>query len=196
MRVALIMLSIALPLIEIGVLIKVGSWLGFWPTLGIVVLTGVLGVAVLMEHGLTAAMRLQRAMLEGEAPLLTVVDSALVVLASILLITPGLVADVLGLVLLVPPLRRLAARGLGRWFLVSDVAGTAGPTEFPGTARPSTDSHSDASGTRPGNGHRRHRPDNGGAGPVIEGEFTRLGERSVEPERGSDRPRRSDADRS
>ena len=192
MRIALMLLLVALPLIEIGVLIKVGGWLGFWPTLGIVVLTGALGIAVIMEHGLTAAIRLQRAMLAGETPLLTMLDGALLVAAGILLVTPGLIADVVGLLLLVPPVRRLAARALGRWLLLLD----------PGAVRPDAADGPRAGGrdSRPGGGghdgprHRgegpRPRPSgNGGAGPVIDGEYRRLDERTVDPnERPNDRP--------
>lgn len=179
MRIAFWLVLAALPLIEIGLLIKVGGWIGFWPTLAIVVVTAFGGLAIMMQNGVTAALRVQQAMLEGEAPLLAMLEAAMVVMAGVLLITPGLLADALGLLLLVPPLRRLAARFVGRWLLLLD----------PSAVRP--DPTGDRRfGERRGMGGGFERPggeprppENGGAGPVIDGEFTRLGERTVDPDR-------------
>lgn len=172
MRIGVLLLLVALPLIEIGVLVKVGGWIGFWPTLAVVLLTAALGIAVLMEHGVNAALRVQRSMLEGEAPLLPMLEGALSFAAGVLLITPGLIADALGLMLLVPPLRRWAARAAGRWLLLLD----------PATVQPeAAGARHDDQGPREPRSEPR-QPDNGGAGPVIEGEFTRLGERTIDPE--------------
>lgn len=173
MRIGVLLLLVALPLIEIGVLVKVGGWLGFWPTLAIVLLTAALGIAVLMENGVNAALRVQQSMLEGEAPLLPMLEGALSFVAGVLLVTPGLIADTFGLLLLVPPLRRMAARAVGRWLLLLDPA-----TVQPEAAQPRRDGREQRD-TR----SEPRQPDNGGAGPVIEGEFTRLDERTIDPEK-------------
>ena len=183
MRIGLLLALVALPLIEIGVLVKVGGWIGFWPTLGIVLLTALAGVAVLMEQGMTAALRVQQSIQDGEAPLVPMLEGALSFAAGVLLITPGLIADACGLLLLVPPLRRYAARTIGRWLLLLDPA-----TVRPEPAGPFGD-------RRRGNGagppHAEPpQPGNGGAGPVIEGEFTRLGERTIDPEQDAPEKKR------
>ena len=158
-------LLLAWPLIEIAVLIKAGGWLGFWPTLLIVIGSGLLGASVLMRYGLDAALKVQEAMVRGETPLLAMMDGALVALAGGLLIVPGLLADVVGLALLIPPLRGFLARRLLRSMLgMSDVDG-------------------DAREPRPSEGGRPRQSGFPPDGPVIEGEFERLDERPVDPPR-------------
>lgn len=169
MTFAWMLLLVAWPLIEIAVLIKAGNALGFWLTLAIVVVTGVLGVSVLMRQGLTATFKVQDAMLRGETPLSPMMEGALVATAGVLLITPGLCADMVGLVLLVPPLRRWLARVVLKRML--------GLTDVPNAGR------GDDAERRP-HGQRTRAQAEGG-GPVIEGEFERLDERTVDPKRPS-----------
>jgi len=167
MTLAWLLLLVAWPLIEIAVLIKAGGVLGVWLTVAIVIVTGVLGVSVLMRNGLESTFKVQDAMNRGEAPLAPLMESAIVATAGVLLITPGLCADVVGLLLLVPPIRNLVVRGLLRWMLgMSEVD--------PGQA-----------GERPRDrdGRRPRQP-----GPVIEGDFERLGERTVDPKRQRGEP--------
>ena len=160
-------LLLAWPLIEIAVLIKAGGWLGFWPTLLIVIGSGMLGASVLMRYGFDAALRVQEAITRGETPLIAMMDGALVALAGGLLIVPGLIADAVGLALLIPPLRGFLARRLLRSMLgMSDVDGE--PFE-PGR----------------GDGARPRSQGFPSDGPVIEGEFERLDERPVDPRRRS-----------
>ena len=167
MSFAWLLLLIAWPLIEIAVLIKAGNFLGFWLTLAIVVVTGLLGTSVLMRQGLAATFKVQDAMLRGETPLAPMMEGALVATAGVLLITPGLCADMVGLLLLIPPLRQLLARIVLRR--------TLGMTEVPGGTRPDTAAQGQ-DGPRP-------RPQGDRNGPVIEGEFERLDERTVDPKR-------------
>lgn len=173
MRTALLFLLMSLPLLEIGLLIKVGGMIGFWPTLGIIVLTAMLGGAIIVQNGFSSALRIQEAMLRGEAPLGPILESAMVVAAGVLLITPGLIADSVGLLLLVPPLRRLAARSFARAMF-----GLEQPQRPSGTRpeRPEADATRQPRGTS-------------GDGPVIEGEFERLDERPVDPAAPPRRPR-------
>lgn len=173
MRLIGILVLLAAPLLELGLLIKVGQIIGFWWTMAIIVGTGFLGVAVMMENGFSSPRKMQEAMARGEIPVGPMLDGAFVVLAAVLLLTPGLIADALGLLLLVPPIRRLVARGVGRGVFGTIQVRTAG-------MRPG----------RADSDRREARPR--GAGPVIEGEYERLGERPVEPRQGKpnghDRP--------
>lgn len=174
----LLIILIALPLLEIAVMIKVGQWIGFWAALAIVVGTGIAGSAVLARSGLTSALRVQEAMQRGEPPVAAMLDGALIVTSAILLITPGFVADFLGLVLLVPMVRRWAAR----WTLRN--------MTFTGTASQYERGFDDGQGRQhPGAHEARNHARSGretGEGPVIEGEFERLDEHPVKP--GGRRP--------
>jgi UPF0716 protein FxsA len=160
MTLAWLLLLVAWPLIEIAVLIKAGGVLGVWLTVAVVIVTGMLGVSVIMRNGLDSTFKVQDAVNRGEAPVAPLMESAVVATAGILLITPGLCADVIGLLLLVPPIRHLAVRGLLRWMLGMSEVDPAQAGERP----------------RGPDGRRPRQP-----GPVIEGEFERLGERPVDP---------------
>jgi UPF0716 protein FxsA len=161
-----LIILVALPLIEIAVLIKTGQWLGVWPVIGIVVATFLLGSAILGRSGLTAAIKVREALSRGEEPVGAMMDSAMVVLAAILLITPGLIADAVGLLLLVPPVRRLLAHLVLRNAVVV------------GSIRTGHRSYDDPHSAPPFDDPPR--PSRSGDGPLIEGEFERLDERPVD----------------
>lgn len=104
-----------IPLIEIALFITIGGWLTLWPTLGLVLLTAVVGTALVRHQGLATLRQLQRS-LDGLAnPATPLAHGAMILLAGVLLITPGFFTDTLGFLLLVPAiratiLRRIAAR--------------------------------------------------------------------------------------
>ncbi len=175
MTMVLLIILIAVPLLEIAVMIKVGQAIGFWPTFGIVIGTFVLGASILARSGLAMAFRVQEAMVKHEPPAAAMMDGALLALAGVLLATPGFVADMLGLALLIPPLRGLAARWVVHLlfgYIEMDVH----------VSRNGFERQDDVFDSP---GHDRQKPDNGG--PVIEGEFERLDERPID---GSDKNRR------
>ena len=174
MRLVAFLFLLAAPLLEIGLLIKVGQMIGIWWTLAIVVGTAILGLGVIMENGFTTPARIHEAMMKGDAPVAPMLEGGLVVAAGILLLTPGLIADALGVLLLLPPLRRLVARWLARGFFGAfsvEVKSGAGPRAEGNGRRPSP--------------FDEPRPGKGGAGGVIEGEYQRIGERTVDPNRRS-----------
>ena|ERR1700674_590968 len=110
LRFAFVLLFVAFPLIEIAVLIKVGEAIGFWPTMLLLVAAAFLGAFVIREQGLSVVGRAFDAMREGRVPLAPMLDSYVVIMAGVLLIIPGLVSDALGLLLLIPPVRRWCIR--------------------------------------------------------------------------------------
>lgn len=112
MRAAAFLAILALPLLEIAVLIIAGQRLGLLTVLLIIVATAVLGVSVIQRNGFTMARRLADAIDRNEDPGQTVLDGALVAMAGAFLVAPGLITDTLGLLLLIPPLRALIARFL------------------------------------------------------------------------------------
>lgn len=128
-----LLLILLLPILEIVGFIQVGDWIGAGPTIGLLALSAVVGVLLVRHRGLASLTRAQAAAARGEAPIGTVLDGFCAVLAGILLIIPGFLTDILGLVLLVGPLRR----GIGRWLLGRIGAGmpvfTMGGTGMGGT---------------------------------------------------------------
>jgi UPF0716 protein FxsA len=107
MRLLLMLVFLGLPLLEIAVLIQVGQAIGFWPTLGLLVLSAAVGMIVIRQQGLSMVGRMFDSMSQGRFAVVSIVDSYAKIVAGCLLIVPGFITDALGLVLLVPPLRSL-----------------------------------------------------------------------------------------
>ncbi|HMA14656.1 MAG: FxsA family protein [Bacteroidota bacterium] len=129
---ALILLAlvfIGMPLLEIAVFIEVGGVIGVWPTIGLTIATALAGSLLLRHQGFTALMRARAQMDRGELPARELFEGLCLVLAGALLLVPGFVTDALGLLLFLPPFRRLlrlliarhvaakAARGEARVFV-------------------------------------------------------------------------------
>ncbi len=109
------------PLIEIALFVTVGSALGLGLTLLVVLGTGVLGMAILRGQGLQTAGRLRQGMASLRSPLAVAGSDALRMLAGVLLVLPGFVTDVLGLLLLVPAVRLLVMALIVRRFGVASM---------------------------------------------------------------------------
>lgn len=106
---------LALPILEIALFIQVGGLIGLWPTLALVVLSALLGVAVMRRHGVEALRRLQAKVLAGEDPSGPIAHGALIMVAGALLVVPGFFTSALGLILLLPAARSaLIRRAAGR----------------------------------------------------------------------------------
>lgn len=131
---------IAVPIIEIALFIEVGGWLGLWPTLAIVVATAVAGGVLLRAQGFAAVRTLQARLEAGEDPSATLAHGAMILVAGVLMLTPGFFTDAVGFLLLVPAVRAALIRRLaGRVAVVAMRAGQAGRAPGPapgrGTAR-------------------------------------------------------------
>jgi len=109
------LLLVAVPIIEIALFIEVGGWLGLWPTIGIVILTAAIGTLLLRSQGLAALGELQRRLAAREDPSVTLAHGAMILVAGILLLTPGFFTDTVGFLLLTPPVRAGAIRFAGRY---------------------------------------------------------------------------------
>ena len=101
-----------IPLVEIWVLIQVGSVIGAWYTVALVVLTAVIGAALIRAQGLATLARVRAALDRGEVPALEMFEGVCLLVAGAFLLTPGFVTDSFGFLLLVPGLRRSLARAL------------------------------------------------------------------------------------
>jgi UPF0716 protein FxsA len=112
----LLVAFIVVPLAEIAVLIQVGGWIGLWPTLALIVLTAVIGTAMLRHQGLSVLLRAQRQLEEGTIPIVEVFEGFCLVIAGALLLTPGFITDTVGALLLIPPVRAALYRQLRHHF--------------------------------------------------------------------------------
>jgi len=102
----LFLLFIAVPIVELVVLIQLGRLIGLWPTLGIIVVTGMLGAMLASREGLRAWHALQAELAQGRVPGRPILDGLSIFAGGALLLTPGLITDVLGFTLLARPTRR------------------------------------------------------------------------------------------
>jgi UPF0716 protein FxsA len=102
----LFLLFIFVPLAEIGVFIRVGGWIGLWPTLALTVLTAIIGTLCIRYQGFRLVNQARAQLDAGEAPVFEVISGACLVIAGVLLLTPGFLTDTLGFLLLLPPVRR------------------------------------------------------------------------------------------
>lgn len=106
----LLFLFTVVPLVELYLLLWVGRLLGFGPTVGIVVATGLLGAALAKREGIRVLSKWQAALAEGRVPEEGLLEGVLVFVGGLFLITPGVLTDAFGLLMLIPPTRRLMAR--------------------------------------------------------------------------------------
>lgn len=102
----LLLLFTVVPLVEFYLLMTVGSLIGFWPTVGIVLSTGMLGAALAKHEGIRVLRKWQEDMNAGRVPADGVLDGVLILVGGVLLVTPGVLTDALGLALLIPWTRR------------------------------------------------------------------------------------------
>ena len=111
----LFLIFVALPIVEIALFVVIGGEIGVLWTVTLVVLAAVIGFGVIRAQGLSALRRLQDSVDRGGDPVGPIADGALKVVAGLLLILPGFLTDALGLLLLLPPVRRaLIGHGAGR----------------------------------------------------------------------------------
>ncbi len=112
----LLLLFTLVPLIELALLIKLGELTGVWTTIGIVILTGIIGAYLARREGLKAWQRLQKSLHEGLSPADELIEALLILIAGAVLITPGLLTDLFGFGLLIPPVRKWVRNRLSRHF--------------------------------------------------------------------------------
>lgn len=139
-------LFILTPLIEIYLFIEIGTVIGAWQTILLIVVTAVIGVALLRQQGLSTMQKVQTQMQHGELPAVGMLEGMMLFFAGALLLTPGFFTDTIGFILLIPPLRK----ALALWFL-----------ERSGTI---VKMHPEQPGSKPGSKQ---------GGKYIEGEFDR-----------------------
>ncbi|MEN1681840.1 MAG: FxsA family protein [Planctomycetota bacterium] len=111
----LLMLFTVLPLVEFSLLWQLAGGLGLGPTILLVLVTGVIGAWLAKAQGVMTLLRVQREMASGKMPADALFDGALILVAGAVLITPGILTDLFGFCLLIPPIRFVVKRGLMAW---------------------------------------------------------------------------------
>ena len=106
----LFLIFVGVPILEIALFIQVGGAIGLWPTLAIVILTALAGTVLMRLQGLHALSRLKQSLATGGDPVGPIAHGALILVAGVLLLTPGFFTDAVGLSLLVPPVRETLIR--------------------------------------------------------------------------------------
>jgi UPF0716 protein FxsA len=112
----LILFFTIVPLVELFILIKIGSQIGALNTIALVIATAVLGALLARMEGLRTLQQIQSSLSRGDIPAEELIDGVLIFAGGILLITPGLLTDLFALVLLVPYTRMHFKRWLRRRF--------------------------------------------------------------------------------
>ncbi|MGE0788312.1 MAG: FxsA family protein [Sandaracinaceae bacterium] len=103
------------PLAETFLLYVIGQQLGFWPTVAIILVTGVVGAGLAKREGLRVLEEWKRSLAKGQMPEEGIVGGLLVLVGGVLLLTPGVLTDVVGVTLLIPPSRRFIAKHVRKY---------------------------------------------------------------------------------
>ncbi len=110
MLTKLLLLFILVPAIELILLIEIGQFIGTLPTLALIVFTGVLGAFLARRQGVQVLTRLRAELQAGQLPAGSIFDGVIVLVAGAVLMTPGVLTDILGFLCLVPATRRVIKR--------------------------------------------------------------------------------------
>ena len=125
----LLVLFVVVPLVELYLLYRIALLTNFPTTVGLVLFTGILGAWLAKQQGLSTLHRIQRSLGEGNVPGDALLDGAMILFASALLLTPGVLTDLFGFSLLFPPCRVIYRRYLKK------MSGTVSVQTFHGSFR-------------------------------------------------------------
>ena len=110
----LLLLFIVVPAVELALLIEIGRRIGTLETIGLIVVTGIVGAAMARREGLRVLSRLREDVSAGEMPAAPLLDGVMILIASALLVTPGVLTDAVGFLCLIPAFRARVKRVLMR----------------------------------------------------------------------------------
>jgi UPF0716 protein FxsA len=123
----LFLLFTLLPIVELWLLLQIGSLLGGWKAFALVIGTGFLGAFLAKREGFRVLQELTQEMQRGIPPADRLIEGALVVIGGLLLVTPGVITDLTGFILIFPPTRMLLAPAIKRWVLANVKMAAVGP---------------------------------------------------------------------
>ncbi|WP_019276797.1 FxsA family protein [Vibrio coralliilyticus] len=119
----LLLMFIFVPIIEIGLFISVGGYLGLWPTIALVLITAFVGASLVRSQGLQTLMSVQNRLQQGELPAQQILEGVMLAVSGVLLLTPGFMTDALGMLVLLPAPRAAMAKYLMSKMTVQSVGG-------------------------------------------------------------------------
>ena len=119
----LFLLFLSIPLLEIYLLLKVGSSIGVLPTVILVVLTAVIGVWLLRLQGFATLTKAQQSLAQGEMPATAMLEGLMLFIAGALLLTPGFFTDTIGFIFLIPVSRIWIAKSILKKGMLSGAVG-------------------------------------------------------------------------
>ena len=106
----LLLLFVFLPMIELYLLIMLGARIGPMPTIGLIVLTGIIGATLARQQGLSTLAKIQNELRQGRAPTQELAEGAMILVGGLVLLTPGILTDIFGFAMMVPGIRRSLAK--------------------------------------------------------------------------------------
>lgn len=159
----LLIVFLLVPVVEIWLFVRVGEIIGAWQTVGLVIAMAVIGAILIRVQGFAVLNRARAALDAGEFPTTALFDGLFLLIAGFLLITPGFMTDILGILLFIPPLRRWFGAALWAWI----------------SRRPGVVIHSSGHSS----GHSAGRSGSGRSGIVVEGSY-----HEIRPEDGPSDP--------
>ena len=118
------------PIVELVVIIKIGAAIGVLNTVGLLILSSVIGAWLMKREGLGVVRRMQVALAQGRVPGKEMVDAFLILLGGALMVAPGFLTDIVGMLLLLPPVRAVVRRILRRRFTVRVLGTGPGPSDI------------------------------------------------------------------
>jgi UPF0716 protein FxsA len=122
-----LLLFILVPIIEIWLMIDIGSVIGAGWTVLAIISTAIIGASLVRYQGIGVYSRLNQTAARGEIPAMEMIEGLTLLISGVLLLTPGFITDALGFLLLIPPLRRwFALNMLKRFFIVPGTPGKPG----------------------------------------------------------------------
>jgi UPF0716 protein FxsA len=134
--IVLFLLFIAVPVVELAVILQVGDLLGLWPTIALLFVVSILGAWLVRREGTRAWWAFRAALSHGRVPTREVIDGALLLLGGALLLTPGFVTDLTGLLLVLPPTRAVVNRIVRSRVRATAVTVASGRVSGVGRGRP------------------------------------------------------------
>ncbi len=129
----LLLLFTIVPVIELSLLVWLGGRIGFWPTVGIIAGTAVVGSYLAHREGLSALARFRSSMASGEMPGEALTDGIVILVAGAFLLTPGVLTDAVGFLGLFPPTRALIKRAVSKRVKSGLLGGSVSVSTWPPT---------------------------------------------------------------
>ena len=119
----LLLLFILMPIAEIALLLQLGDMIGGWNTVGLIIVTAFVGAYLVRQEGLSTLQKAQQKMANNEVPGKEMMEGLMLVIAGVLLVTPGFITDIIGFLFVLPLSRQLMAGQLAKQMTVRAVQG-------------------------------------------------------------------------